>query len=113
MASSSMRKVHQLPQLEVPADLKPVYANMVRIAHMPSEMAFDFALKLPGNQGAKILAQVLMSPLSAKLFHRALTENITKYEAAFGEIKVPGEQSIQDYSQLFRPPKSDSEDEEE
>jgi hypothetical protein len=31
-----------------------------------------------------------MTPLSAKLLQRALAENLARYEAAFGEIKVPG-----------------------
>ena len=30
-----------------------------------------------------------MSPLSAKLLLRALSENITRYETAFGEIIIP------------------------
>jgi hypothetical protein len=43
-----------------------------------------------------------MSPLGAKLFHRALTENLAKYEAAFGEINVPGNTTLADH--LFRSP---------
>jgi hypothetical protein len=42
-----------------------------------------------------------MSPLGAKLFHRALSDNLSRYEAAFGEIKVPGGKSLADF--LFRP----------
>ncbi len=36
------------PALEVPPDLKTEYANVVRIAHSPSELVFDFAHLLPG-----------------------------------------------------------------
>jgi hypothetical protein len=44
-----------------------------------------------------------MSPLGAKLLHRALSENLARYESAFGEIKLPGESStLADF--LFRPP---------
>jgi hypothetical protein len=43
-----------------------------------------------------------MSPLGAKLLQRALAENLSKYEAAYGEIKIPGENSLADF--LFRPP---------
>jgi hypothetical protein len=43
-----------------------------------------------------------MSPLGAKLLQRALAENLSRYEAAFGEIKIPGENSLADF--LFRPP---------
>jgi len=106
MTNQSAHRSKQLPQLDVPETLEPIYSNMVRITHMPSEMVFDFALKLPGQQPAKVMSQVMMSPLSTKLFHRALTENLAKYEAVFGEIKIPGEQSLEEYSKLFRPPQS-------
>ncbi len=102
--STPPRRVQQLPSIEIPKELNPVYANMVRIAHMPSEFVIDFALKVPGNQPARVMAQVLMSPLSAKLFHRALTENLSKFENTFGEIKIPGESSLDEYAKLFRPP---------
>jgi hypothetical protein len=42
-----------------------------------------------------------MSPLGAKLLQRALSENIKRYEAAFGEIRVPGSKTLADF--LFRP----------
>ena len=54
----------------------------------------------------------MMSPLSAKLFFRALAENISKYEAVFGEIKVPGDH-LSEYAKLFRPPPRSGEDEED
>jgi hypothetical protein len=95
-----------LPQLEIPEDLEAVYANMVRIMHMPSEMVFDFALKLPGRSPASIQSRVMLSPVSAKLFFRALGDNLAKYEATFGEIRIPGERALEEYSKLFRPPQS-------
>ncbi len=93
---------HQLPPLEVPPDLEVEYVNLVRIAHSPSELVFDFAHLLPGSQPAKVRSRIVMSPLGAKLFYRALAENLAKYEASFGEINVPGASSLADY--LFRPP---------
>jgi hypothetical protein len=90
------------PPLEVPADLNAVYANLVRIAHSPSELVFDFAHLLPGVTPARVCTRVVMSPLGAKLLQRALSENLARYEATFGEIKVPGEASLADH--LFRPP---------
>jgi hypothetical protein len=101
-AGTPNRPVHVPPSLEVPADLKAVYANLVRIAHSPSELVLDFAHLLPGTIPARVNTRVVMSPLGAKLLHRALTENLARYEAAFGEIKVPGEASLADY--LFKPP---------
>ena len=49
---------------------------------------------------APVVARILMSPLSAKLFQHALSENLTKYEATFGEIVIPKKQSLAD--DLFR-----------
>jgi hypothetical protein len=92
------------PPLDVPPDLEPIYINLVRIAHSPSELIFDFAHLLPGTTPSRVRSRVVMSPLGAKLFHRALTENLSRYEAAFGEIKVPGSKSLADF--LFRQPPS-------
>lgn len=86
--------------LEVPADIQPVYANLVRIAHSPADLVFDFAHLLPGENKARVGARILMSPLSAKLLYRALAENLARYEAAFGEITMP-RASLAD--QLFKP----------
>lgn len=90
---------HQ-PKFTMAKDVDAVYANIVRIAHTPSEMMFDFARLLPGDRGAKVVSRVIMSPLGAKLLHRALTENLAKYEAAFGEIVIPQKQTLADA--LFR-----------
>ncbi len=92
----------QVPPLEIPNDLEVEYVNLVRIAHSPSELVFDFAHLLPGVSPAQVSSRIVMSPLGAKLFYRALGENLAKYEAAFGEIHVPGEATLAD--QLFRPP---------
>lgn len=87
--------------LEFPPGLETVYANMARISHSPADLVVDFAQALPGSGNAVIKARVLMSPLSAKLFYRALGENIARYEAVFGEINVPGNTSLAEH--LFRP----------
>jgi hypothetical protein len=90
------------PRMDLPPDLEAIYANLVRITHSPSELVIDFAQLLPGASQANIKARVIMSPLSAKLFHRALAENLAKFEANFGEIPMPGEGSLA--ARLFRPP---------
>jgi hypothetical protein len=95
------RNPGQLPPLQMPPDLEIEYVNLVRIAHSPSELVFDFAHLLPGGGPAQISSRIVMSPLGAKLFQRALVENLAKYEAAFGEIKIPGDSTLADH--LFRP----------
>ncbi len=90
------------PNMEVPSDLIAAYANLVRIAHSPSELVLDFAQLLPGVPNARVCSRIVMSPVHAKLFFRALGENLSRYESAFGEIRLPGEVTLADY--LFRPP---------
>ncbi len=95
------------PTLEIPTGLETVYANLARISHSPADIVIDFAHLLPADTTAIVTARVLMSPLSAKLLLRALTENLARYEAAFGEIHVPGNTSLAEH--LFRPhPSSDN-----
>jgi len=89
------------PPLHLPEGLAIEYVNLVRIAHSASEMVFDFAQILPGSPQAQILSRIVMSPLGAKLFLRALTENMARYEAAFGEINLPGDPNLAEA--LFRP----------
>lgn len=99
------------PPLEVPADLEAIYVNVIRIAHSPAELVFDLAHLFPGSSPAKVRARMVMSPLGAKLFYHALGENLKRYEAAYGKIKVPGQRSLADY--LFQPPKPPDEPSEE
>ena len=87
--------------LEIPPGLDIVYANLARISHSPADIVIDFAHLLPADTNAIVKARVLMSPLSAKLLLRALTENLVRYEAAFGEINVPVNTSLAEH--LFRP----------
>jgi hypothetical protein len=82
------------PHLELPADLEPVYSNLVRISHSPAELVFDFACMLPDQLSTRVLARLLLSPIGAKLFLRAFGENLARYEAAFGQINLPGEPSL-------------------
>jgi hypothetical protein len=77
---------------------------MVRISHSPSDLVLDFGHVLPA-QKAKISARIVMSPIGAKLFLKAFTENMARYEAAFGEIHLPGEPTLaNDLFKQIRPP---------
>ncbi len=89
------------PSLEIPPGLDVVYANLARISHSPADIVIDFAHILPGETKATVKARVLMSPLSAKLLMHALSENLSRYESAFGEISVPTNSSLAE--NLFRP----------
>jgi hypothetical protein len=87
--------------LEIPINLHPVYANLVRIAHSSTDMVFDFAHLFPGEPRALVSARIVMSPLSAKFLLKALTDNVAAYESAFGEIVLPASNLA---DQLFKPP---------
>ena len=89
------------PKINNPEGIEPAYANLARISHSPADIVIDFAHILPGETSANIRSRVVMTPLSAKLLLRALTENIARYEAAFGEIMVPSNSSLAE--SLFRP----------
>ena len=99
-------------RIELPEDITPIYANIVRVAHSPSEIIFDFASFLPGDTSIEIQTRILMTPVGAKVLHRTLSDNMERYEAAFGEISLPKRESLAD--QLFKqqPPASDPPDDE-
>ena len=90
------------PKINVPEGMEPAYANLARISHSPADIVIDFAHLLPGEVTANIRSRVVMTPLSAKLLLRALTENIARYEASFGEIAMPSNSSLAE--SLFRHP---------
>jgi hypothetical protein len=75
--------------IEVPPDLDATYANFAMITHSPSEIVIDFARVLPNAPKSKVHARIVTTPMHAKLLLKALTENLEKYEAQFGEIKLP------------------------
>ena len=87
--------------IEIPANLEAVYSNFALITHSPSEMVVDFARLLPNMPKARIYARIVMTPMNAKLLLRALSENLSRYEAQYGEIIVPTGLA----EQLFKPQK--------
>lgn len=89
-----------IPALEVPEDLEPNYVNFVRISHTASEFLMDFSLLLPGIEKPEVDSRLVMSPIAVKLFLHALTDNLNRYEAKFGEITLPGKHTLAD--DLFR-----------
>jgi hypothetical protein len=87
--------------MELPEDLAPIYSNTARISHTPFDFILDFTRLLPGETRARVLARLVMSPAAAKLFLRALGENLARYESTFGEIVLPkGDSGLADT--LFR-----------
>lgn len=87
--------------IEIPTNLEAIYTNFALITHSPSEVVIDFARVLPNMPKAKVYARMVMTPMNAKLLLKALTENLGKFEAQYGEIVLPTNLA----DQLFKPPK--------
>lgn len=85
-------------QIEMPANLEAIYANFALITHSPSEMIVDFARALPNVPKTRVYARIIMTPMNAKLLHKALGDNLTKYEEKHGEIKTP-EQDFESHAE--------------
>ncbi len=104
---------HSQTTMEISDEIKPVYSNLVRIAHSPADLVLDFAHLLPGENKAHVGARILMSPLSAKLLYLALGENLSRYEAAFGEISLPRSSLAEHLFKPFQQPTDEKNPEEE
>ena len=83
-------------QIELPSDLEAIYANFALLTHSPSEVILDFARMLPNAPKTKVYARIIMTPMNAKLLHKALGDNLANYEEKPGEIYTP--------NQGFEPP---------
>ena len=82
-------KENQL-QIELKEEIaEGTYANLAIIAHSTSEFVFDFVRMMPGVNKAKVKSRVVMTPEHAKRLAMALQDNLMRYEAQFGEIRLP------------------------
>ena len=80
-------------QIELKEDVaQGIYSNLAIIAHSTSEFIVDFVRVMPGLPKASVQSRIVLAPEHAKRLMRALQDNISKYEANFGEIKMPEEQ---------------------
>lgn len=71
-----------------------IYANLAMIVHSPTEIIIDFARVMPRMPKARVLSRIIMTPMHAKMLHKALADNIKKFENQFGEIKIHGPQNM-------------------
>ncbi len=65
-----------------------IYTNLAVVTHSNSEFVIDFVKIMPGLPKAKVQSRVILVPEHAKRLLGALQENIAKYEAVNGKIKV-------------------------
>jgi len=83
-------------EVQLPESLTPVFANMVRVSHTPGEFILDFTAILPGNTAHKVSSRIILSPLGLKMMQQAVLENLRRYEASFGEIKLSPQHTLAD-----------------
>jgi len=65
-----------------------LYVNAAMIAHTGAEFLFDFVFLAPQQSKVKVLTRLISSPSHTKQLLLALQENVKRYEAQFGEIKI-------------------------
>lgn len=76
-------------QIELKEDIaEGVYANLAVIAHSSSEFVLDFVRMMPGVSKAQVKSRIVMPPEHAKRLMFALQDNLRRYEAQFGEIRL-------------------------
>src|SRR5437879_8066971 len=81
------------PELQIQIDIdettaRGVYTNLALISHSETELILDFVFLQPQNPKAKVVARVVSSPVHAKRLWMALKDNLEKYEARFGAIRI-------------------------
>lgn len=113
MSDPNKAKKPKRVSIELPKDLEAVYANVAFISHTPAEMVLDFAQVLPRSPKGAVVSRVIMSPMHAKMLLAALSQNLSKYEKQYGEIKVPRQPSLADQLFRFPPPGQDEADDDD
>ena len=62
------------------------YANLAIITHSNAEFVIDFVNVMPGTPKSKVKSRIILTPMHAKRFMKALAENVERYEQANGPI---------------------------
>ena len=89
-----MKNENQL-QIELKEEVaEGTYANLAIIAHASSEFVMDFVRLMPGVTKAQVKSRIIMTPEHAKRLALALHDNLMRYEAQFGEIRLPERPAI-------------------
>ena len=83
-----MSNTNQPPNQQINIELgekeaEGIYSNLAIITHSPAEFVI-----VPGVPKAKVHARIITTPQHAKMFMKALKDNIDKFEARFGEIRI-------------------------
>ncbi len=93
----------------MPPNPSATYANMVMISHTQFEVMLDFIQVIGHDPRARVQQRIVMTPAHAKMFLNALAENLTRYETANGEIKLPPSLAEQLFKGIQAVPPNDEE----
>jgi hypothetical protein len=63
-----------------------IYSNLAIITHSNAEFVIDFIRIMPGVPKAKVKSRIILTPQHCKRLLKALSDNISKYEAVHGDI---------------------------
>jgi len=63
------------------------YSNLAIITHSNAEFVIDFVRMMPGVPKARVKSRIILTPMHAKKFMKALAENIERFEEANGAIQ--------------------------
>ena len=77
-------------EVQIKADEKELvgqYSNLAMIHHTAEEFTMHYIYLFPNAPQGKLVASLILSPGHAKRLWRALSENISRYEAQFGPIR--------------------------
>ena len=64
------------------------YVNMALVNHTETEFTLDFIYVQPQQPKAKVRSRIITNPKHMKRLLAAMQDNVSKYEAKFGEIKL-------------------------
>lgn len=65
-----------------------IYSNLAIITHSNTEFVVDFIRVMPGVPKARVKSRIVLTPEHTKRFLRALEDNLEKFEAINGRIKI-------------------------
>ncbi len=85
-------------QLQVQLDddiAQGIYVNMAMVNHSETEFTLDFIYIQPQQPKAKVRTRIITSPKHVKRLVAAMQDNISKFEAKFGEIDISGPETEQ------------------
>ena len=89
MEKNNLNQNGQL-QIELKEEVaQGTYANLAIISHSTSEFILDFVRVMPGLPKANVQSRIVLTPEHAKRLLFALQDNVKKYEANWGIIRMP------------------------